>query len=469
MNHRSLYGRFRAPLSIMATTTVAAALLAASIGPASAGKSSAPPRRKPTLVLVHGAFADSTSWHGVVRKLQREGYPVVAAANPLRGLGSDAAYLKHLLASIDGPVVLAGHSYGGSVITDAAHGVGNVKALVYVAAFIPDQGESALSLSERFPGSTLGSALRPVPIPLPDGSEESDYYIGQTRFHHQFAADVPKNTADLMAVTQRPVTASALGEGASARLEDHPVLGVGGHRGSQHSRADADLHGRTGQVAHHGSTGLPRRERLPPRRRRRHHQEGGAHDRLTGGCDTTGRPGAAPPDRDRRRPCTGPGGYALAARQVEGMLPGSRPGRRHGRGQGAAADRITHDPLDLDAVGRGLDPTTSRPSGIAVGPPGGRPHRLMRVDGPVDDVVEPQGPAVGVEPQSHQPRFVIRETGATKCTRTVRGITPGAEGRAGLRYRPGVDGDRGCALHEVPVCLEQHGASSPFRLGPSRR
>ncbi|MFJ9755672.1 alpha/beta fold hydrolase [Streptomyces sp. NPDC101149] len=215
MNHCSLYGRFRAPLSIMATTTVAAALLAASIGPASAGKSSAPPRRKPTVVLVHGAFADSTSWHGVVKKLQREGYPVVAAANPLRGLGSDAAYLKHLLASIDGPVVLAGHSYGGSVITDAAHGVGNVKALVYVAAFIPDQGESALSLSERFPGSTLGRALRPVPIPLPDGSEETDYYIEQTRFHHQFAADVPKNTADLMAVTQRPVTASALGEGAS--------------------------------------------------------------------------------------------------------------------------------------------------------------------------------------------------------------------------------------------------------------
>jgi len=215
MNPRSLCGRLRGPLSIMATTTVAAALLAASIGPASAGRPSAPPQRKPTVVLVHGAFADSTSWNGVVEKLRREGYPVVAAANPLRGLSSDAAYLKHLLASIDGPVVLAGHSYGGSVITDAAHGAGDVKALVYVAAFIPDKGESAPSLSEKFPGSTLGSALRPVPVALPDGSEETDYYIDQAGFHRQFAADVPRNTADLMAVTQRPVTASALAEGAS--------------------------------------------------------------------------------------------------------------------------------------------------------------------------------------------------------------------------------------------------------------
>jgi pimeloyl-ACP methyl ester carboxylesterase len=199
----------------MATATVAAAFFAASVGPASAGKATASQHRKPTVVLVHGAFADSTSWNGVVKELRQDGYPVVAAANPLRGLSSDAAYLKDLLAGIDGPVVLAGHSYGGSVISDAAYGADNVKALVYIAAFIPEKGESAIELSGKFPGSTLGEALRPVPVSLPDGSQGTDLYIEQGKFHHQFAADVPENTADLMAVAQRPVTSAALEEGAS--------------------------------------------------------------------------------------------------------------------------------------------------------------------------------------------------------------------------------------------------------------
>ncbi|MGP4052036.1 alpha/beta fold hydrolase [Streptomyces sp. 2A115] len=214
MNRRSLYRRARTPLSLMATVGVAAALLATSVAPASAGKGSSSHSRKPTVVLVHGAFADSTSWNGVVKKLKRDGYPVVAAANPLRGLSSDAAYLKDLLADIDGPVVLAGHSYGGSVISNAANGVDNVKALVYIAAFLPEKGESAVELSGKFPGSTLGEALRPVPITQPDGSQGADLYIQQDKFHHQFAADVPESTTDIMAVTQRPVTSAALEEGA---------------------------------------------------------------------------------------------------------------------------------------------------------------------------------------------------------------------------------------------------------------
>ncbi|MEV1066429.1 alpha/beta hydrolase [Streptomyces sp. NPDC050263] len=199
----------------MATVTVAAGLLAASVGPASAGKANAPQHRKPTVVLVHGAFADSTSWNGVVKQLKRHGYPVVAAANPLRGLSSDAAYIKDLLAGIDGPVVLAGHSYGGAIISNAAYGVDNVKALVYIAAFIPEKGESAAELAAKFPGSTLGETLRPVPVSLPDGSEGTDLYIEQSRFHDQFAADVPEDTTDLMAVAQRPVTSAALEEAAS--------------------------------------------------------------------------------------------------------------------------------------------------------------------------------------------------------------------------------------------------------------
>ncbi|MFD8690013.1 alpha/beta fold hydrolase [Streptomyces sp. NPDC059651] len=203
----------------MAAVTVAASVLAVSASPASAGRehSSSPSssKRKPTVVLVHGAFADSSSWNGVVKRLRREGYPVVAAANPLRGLSSDAGYLKEVLAGIDGPVVLAGHSYGGSVISDASYGARNVKALVYIAAFLPEKGESAVELSGKFPGSTLGEALRPAPVTLPDGTAGTDLYIEQGKFRHQFAADVPEGTADVMAVTQRPVTSAALEEGAS--------------------------------------------------------------------------------------------------------------------------------------------------------------------------------------------------------------------------------------------------------------
>ncbi|MEV1023268.1 alpha/beta hydrolase [Streptomyces sp. NPDC050264] len=215
MNRPSLPRRTGGRLSLLATAGVAAALLATSVAPASAGKDSPPPGHKPTVVLVHGAFADSSSWNGVVKQLRREGYPVVAAANPLRGLGGDAAYLKDVLAGIDGPVVLAGHSYGGSVISDAAQGAANVKALVYIAAFLPDKGESAVELSGKFPGSTLGEALRPVPATLPDGTQGTDLYIEQAKFHHQFAADVSRSTTDVMAVTQRPVTSAALEEGAS--------------------------------------------------------------------------------------------------------------------------------------------------------------------------------------------------------------------------------------------------------------
>lgn len=171
---------------------------------------------KPTIVLVHGAFADSSSWNGVVERLQAHDYPVIAASNPLRTLTGDAASVRQLVAAIDGPVVLVGHSYGGCVISSAAKGLGNVKALVFVAAFLPDEGESALTLSEKFPGSTLGEALHPVPVTLPDGSRANDLYIDKSAFHRQFAADVAEEITSVMAATQRPVTDVALGEGASA-------------------------------------------------------------------------------------------------------------------------------------------------------------------------------------------------------------------------------------------------------------
>jgi pimeloyl-ACP methyl ester carboxylesterase len=164
---------------------------------------------KPTVVLVHGAFAESSSWNGVLTKLIAKGYPVVAAANPLRGVKSDADYVASILKGIDGPIVLVGHSYGGAVITNAANGNKNVKALVYVAAFASDAGETAVELSGRYPGSTLGPTLAP-PVALPDGGK--DLYIQQSKFHAQFAADVSIADAKVMAGTQRPIAEAALNE-----------------------------------------------------------------------------------------------------------------------------------------------------------------------------------------------------------------------------------------------------------------
>jgi pimeloyl-ACP methyl ester carboxylesterase len=162
---------------------------------------------------VHGAFADASSWNGVIKRLHDKGYTVIAAANELRSVKGDAAAVGSLVKSIHGPVVLVGHSYGGPVISEAASGLANVKALVYVAAFAPDVGENAAELSGRFPGSSLGSALAP-PVALADGGK--DLYIEQDKFHAQFAADVPAAQASLMAVGQRPVTDAALHEASTS-------------------------------------------------------------------------------------------------------------------------------------------------------------------------------------------------------------------------------------------------------------
>ncbi|PXA82578.1 alpha/beta hydrolase [Caulobacter sp. D4A] len=178
-----------------------------------AAQAAPPAAAKPTIVLVHGAFADSSSWDGVVADLTRDGYHVVAAANPLRGAASDAAAVRTVINSIPGPVVLVGHSYGGTVISAAADGAANVKGLVYVAAFAPEVGESTFDLAGKFPGGTLGEALD-KPVDLPGGAH--DLYIRQDRFPAQFAADVPLAKARLMAIAQRPLTDAAGAEKAVA-------------------------------------------------------------------------------------------------------------------------------------------------------------------------------------------------------------------------------------------------------------
>lgn len=168
---------------------------------------------KPTVVLVHGAFAEASSWNGVVAILRKHGYPVVAIANPLRSVKSDAQYLSDIVDSIKTPVVLVGHSYGGLVIGEVTSSGRNIKGLVFVAAFAAEMGETAAGLSGKFPGSSLSTALAPA-VTLTTGGE--DLYIRQDKFHNQFAADVPEVDAALMAASQRPVTEAALNEPAGA-------------------------------------------------------------------------------------------------------------------------------------------------------------------------------------------------------------------------------------------------------------
>ena len=162
---------------------------------------------KPTIVLVHGAFAESASWNNVIDSLAGAGHPVIAAANPLRGLITDATSIGDLLRTIDGPVVLVAHSYGGAVISNVPADAGEITGLVYVNGFAPDPDESCFSLAGRFPGSKLGEdTLRPVPR----SDSTTDLYIIQDRYHDLFCPDVPAPEAARMAATQRPATQEAL-------------------------------------------------------------------------------------------------------------------------------------------------------------------------------------------------------------------------------------------------------------------
>jgi pimeloyl-ACP methyl ester carboxylesterase len=201
----TLEDRFMSRLSLSLFATALLGLFMSATHAADANERS----RAPTIVLVHGAFADASSWNAVIAKLLAEGYPVIAVANPLRSLSGDSAYVSGILKTIPGPVILVGHSYGGSVISNAAVGNDNVKALVFVAAFAPEPGESALALSGKFPGATLGAALAP-PVPLASGG--NDLYVKQSEFRGPFAADLPVAAAKLAAATQRPATDIALGE-----------------------------------------------------------------------------------------------------------------------------------------------------------------------------------------------------------------------------------------------------------------
>ncbi len=167
----------------------------------------------PTVVLVHGAFADGSSWAGVVSALQDAGVKVQAPANPLRGLTADSAYVASVVSQIPGPVLLVGHSYGGAVISNAAPQAANVVGLVYVAAFLPDEGETLQGIAEQATDSLLGPALRPVQYPNGSADEPgTEFYVDPASFPAVFAADLPADQAVILANSQRPVSALAFGD-----------------------------------------------------------------------------------------------------------------------------------------------------------------------------------------------------------------------------------------------------------------
>jgi pimeloyl-ACP methyl ester carboxylesterase len=164
----------------------------------------------PTIVLVHGAFADASSWSGVIERLQQQGCTVVAPANPLRGVAVDSAYLASVVNQLDGPVLLVGHSYGGAVITNAATAASNVVGLVYVAAFAPDEGERLGEVAASSTDSLLGTAQVQRGYPTgPGGETAPEFLVDPARFREVFAADLPAEQAAVMAATQRPVAAAA--------------------------------------------------------------------------------------------------------------------------------------------------------------------------------------------------------------------------------------------------------------------
>jgi pimeloyl-ACP methyl ester carboxylesterase len=192
----------------------------------------------PTIILIHGAYAESSSWAGVIERLAAEGHDVIAHANPLRTLAGDAAAASDLVRSVDGPVVLVGHSYGGAVVTNVDPEAGDITALVYIAGFALDAGEDCGSASSLAPGSTLAETL--IRVPLAAGG--ADTYIAKDRFRAQFAADVDETRATVMATTQRPLTEAALFEAAGDKplwksipswflfgSQDHSIP-VGAHR-----------------------------------------------------------------------------------------------------------------------------------------------------------------------------------------------------------------------------------------------
>ncbi|MYS23793.1 Pimeloyl-ACP methyl ester carboxylesterase [Streptomyces sp. DvalAA-14] len=179
----------------------------------------------PTVVLVHGAFADAGSWAAVTERLVAAGVPVRAIANPLRGVAVDAAYVAGVINQIPGPVLAVGHSYGGAIITNAVPQTTNVVGLVYVAAFAPDEGEALADIVAGSKDSVLTSAVQPSQYPTGGGESATELIIDPARFRAVFTADLPQLQSDVLGLSQRPIAAAAFEEknGPAAWRSDLPV------------------------------------------------------------------------------------------------------------------------------------------------------------------------------------------------------------------------------------------------------
>ena len=259
-------GRSR-PLRLTLALAGAAAFAAVTVGlPARRDGGPSPARPKPTVVLVHGAFADASGWNDVTERLQKRGYTVLAAANPLRGLASDAEYVKSILSTIEGPIVLVGHSYGGAVITNAATGNPNVEALVYVAAYALDAGERLIDANALGGGHTdLADHLVIRPYPgAPEG--DADGYIDPAFFHELFADDLPDeaNRRD-GGVTAARCPVGAVHARPATRVEDHPELVPRRVPGPHDPAGGRAGHGRTRRTRRRRDRQLARRDDEPPR------------------------------------------------------------------------------------------------------------------------------------------------------------------------------------------------------------
>ena len=204
----SIVGRVRARIVMIAIVLLS--LLIPTQVASAAGSSGGPGRTKPTIVLVHGAWADGSGWSGVVERLQRRGYPVRVPPNPLRSLPGDSATVADFLSTLTGPIVLVAHSYGGAVITNAATGNAAVKALVYVDAFAPEQGETVLPLAGADSALAVGPTTVFDFVPYPGApTGDVDLYLKQTVFLESFANGIPERKALVLYATQRPITFSS--------------------------------------------------------------------------------------------------------------------------------------------------------------------------------------------------------------------------------------------------------------------
>ena len=175
-----------------------------------------PESSQPTVVLVHGAFADASGFAGVVRELSTAGYRVVAHSNPLRGLAGDAATVSAVVGAIGGPVVLVGHGYGGAVVSQASATLNNVVGLIFLAGFSLDVGESCVSVQAPFPVAMVAATVEPTPYDALGASDGPDLFIGEGQFRDTLCADVPVDLAQVMYATQRPLAAAAFTDKASA-------------------------------------------------------------------------------------------------------------------------------------------------------------------------------------------------------------------------------------------------------------